>query len=191
MKNINELVDSLHLDNHLTAEDIPDLDLYMDQVIQLFETKFSGNKRYAEDKVLTKTMINNYAKGKLFFPIKNKKYSKEHLMLIAMIYQMKGSLSINDVKITLDKLNKKIIDDDSFNLEKLYDSYLVLEKANAVDFKENVQKTIDKVENETMKFQDKDAEYLSQLLSIASFVNMSNYYRKLAEKMVDGIERDQ
>ncbi len=71
--NIKKQLEELHLENQLNAEEIPDLDLYMDQVIQLFESKFSSAKRYKEDKVLTKTMINNYAKAKLFFPIKNKK----------------------------------------------------------------------------------------------------------------------
>ena len=54
-----------------------------------------------DEKVLTKTMINNYAKGKLFIPIKNKKYSKQHIMLINLIYQLKGALSINDIKIDI------------------------------------------------------------------------------------------
>lgn len=89
MQNIDELLEKLYLDTQLTIEEIPDIDLYMDQVIQLFENKFSQTKRNDEEKILTKTMINNYAKGKLFFPVKNKKYSKEHIMLISMIYQMK------------------------------------------------------------------------------------------------------
>ena len=43
----------------------------MDQVIQLFESKLSEQKRNDDEKILTKTMINNYAKGKVI--IANKK----------------------------------------------------------------------------------------------------------------------
>src|SRR5690606_31243007 len=101
MKNIDKLVESLHLNNHLLLEELPNLDLYMDQVIQIFESNLEKTKRKEEDKVLTKTMINNYAKGKLFFPIENKKYSKKHIVLISLIYELKGALSIQDIKMTL------------------------------------------------------------------------------------------
>src|SRR5699024_3782183 len=99
MKSMEKLAESLRLNSNLSLDDIPDLNLYMDQVIQLFERQFADTKRNEDEKVLTKTMINNYAKGKLFFPVENKKYTKEHLILISMIYQMKGAMSLSDVKI--------------------------------------------------------------------------------------------
>ena len=70
---ILKFIDELEIDNKIQLKDIPDLDLYMDQVIQLFEGKLSTLKRDADDKVLTKTMINNYAKAKLLMSVKNKK----------------------------------------------------------------------------------------------------------------------
>lgn len=76
MENIKHIVDSLALETNLTLDEIPNIDLYMDQVIQLFENKFNDTKRNQEDKILTKTMINNYAKGKLIFPIQNKNIRK-------------------------------------------------------------------------------------------------------------------
>ncbi len=81
MKNLQELLNDMHLNTNMKIEEIPDLDLYMDQVIQLFENKYASSKRYAEDKILTKTMINNYAKGQLFYPINNKKYSKNQFVV--------------------------------------------------------------------------------------------------------------
>ena len=85
MKDINSLVEDVKINNFITLEDIPDIDLYMDQVIQLFENKLGYLKRNEEDKILTKTMINNYSKGNLFMDIKNKKYSKNHIILIILI----------------------------------------------------------------------------------------------------------
>ncbi len=116
------------------------------KVIQLFENKFSESRRNSEEKVLTKTMINNYAKGKLVFPIHNKKYSKEHLILMSTIYQLKGALSINDIKITLDGINKKVINDD-INLDSFYTSYLNLTKQNVTDFKEDIDARINMVKD--------------------------------------------
>ena len=95
---MKDILDKLILENGIELDEFPELDLYMDQVIQLFENTMSPLKRNEEEKILTKTMINNYAKGKLLFPINNKKYSKEHLILMAFIYNLKGTLSINDIK---------------------------------------------------------------------------------------------
>lgn len=72
MENLNNIVEMLGIEKNIVLEDIPNIDLYMDQVIQFFESTFSSSKRNEDEKILTKTMINNYAKGKLFFPIKNK-----------------------------------------------------------------------------------------------------------------------
>ena len=62
---INEILNGLILENNIKLDEIPEIDLYMDQVIQLFESKLSAQKRNEDEKILTKTMINNYAKGKL------------------------------------------------------------------------------------------------------------------------------
>lgn len=105
----NELMEKLkelNLQNQLVLDEIPELDLYMDQVIQLFDSKFNDSKRTEDDKALTKTMVNNYAKGKLLMSIKNKKYSKEHLILMSLIYNLKGGLSISDIKSSLNKICK-------------------------------------------------------------------------------------
>ncbi|MGX6444885.1 DUF1836 domain-containing protein [Neobacillus sp. K501] len=181
MEKINQLIEQLGLEASLTLEDIPDIDLYMDQVIQLFENKFAESKRNEEEKVLTKTMINNYAKGKLIFPIKNKKYSKEHLILISLIYQLKGALSINDIKITLDGMNKKIIKEE-VDLDSFYESYLKLTDKNAEEFKEDIEKRVNRVKAESFD------PYSEQVLMISSLVHMSNLYRKIAEKLVDEID---
>ncbi|AIF44087.1 DUF1836 domain-containing protein [Virgibacillus sp. SK37] len=188
MKNLQELLNDMHLNTNMKIEEIPDLDLYMDQVIQLFENKYAPSKRYTEDKILTKTMINNYAKGQLFYPINNKKYSKNHLLLISLIYQMKGTLTINDVKQTLHLLNSKITEED-FDLQQLYSSYLELTEANTETFKKDVVNHEEEVSQLVSKLMDEDEDYLKQLLLVAVFTNMSNFYRRAAERIVDEIGR--
>lgn len=51
--------------SHVKPEEIPDIDLYMDQVTTFMEGHLKDMRRHPEDKVLTKTMINNYAKNNL------------------------------------------------------------------------------------------------------------------------------
>lgn len=182
MKNINKSIEELALDHKILLEDIPDIDLYMDQVIQLFDNKFS--KSDSDEKVLTKTMINNYAKAKLFFPIKNKKYTKNHIILISLIYHLKGALSINDIKETLSGLNQKIIHNENTNLEEIYSSFLHLNDLNYKKFNNDLQLIVENVENELVDINDESKEYYEQLLLISSFVNVSNFYKTVAEKLV-------
>lgn len=189
MENIIRILDQLSLETSLTLEDIPNIDLYMDQVIQLFESKFNGTKRNEDEKVLTKTMINNYAKGKLIFPIRNKKYSKEHLILISLIYQLKGSLSINDIKVTLDGVNNRIMKED-IQLDSLYNSYLNLADKNVENFNKDITKRVTEVNEAVAKIGEGNSENLAQVLMVASLIHMSNVYRKVAEKIVDEIGAD-
>lgn len=189
MEKIKEILEQLGLETNLSLDEIPNIDLYMDQVIQLFENKFADSKRNDEEKVLTKTMINNYAKGKLIFPIKNKKYSKEHLILISLIYQLKGALSINDIQVTLDGLNKRIMKED-IEIDSFYNSYLALSRKNAADFHEDINERVKNVNEEVAKMEDRNSPYLEQVLMISSLVHMSNLYRKVAEKLVDEIVVD-
>lgn len=188
---LNDMIVKLQLDKNIKLQDIPEIDLYMDQVIQLFENSFGDTLRNKDEKVLTKTMINNYAKDKLLMPIKNKKYSKEHIILLSIIYQLKGSLSINDIKKLLTPIINSFNDDDSknsFSLRDFYDSYLSLVKKNSDEFESEISKKLEDVNSNIPKDNCPHEEYLSTLLLILSFVNMSNNYRKAAEKLIDNLK---
>ncbi|MFT9596828.1 DUF1836 domain-containing protein [Mesobacillus sp.] len=184
MNNLEQLLAELKLENNIALEDIPEIDLYMDQVIQLFEKNFGSSTRNEDEKVLTKTMINNYSKGKLFFPIKNKKYSKEHLILISLIYQLKGGLSIQDIKQTLEGVNQRTESGD-IPLGHFYKSYLKLYEKNVEMFSEDVLKTEQDVKQEVKRLGADEPEELETVLLIASLINISNFYRRTAEKLVD------
>ncbi len=185
MNELDELLAKLELDQNIQLEDIPGIDLYMDQVIQLFENKFKGTKRSEGDKILTKTMINNYAKGKLFFPVKNKKYSKEHIILISLIYHLKGALSIGDIKSILGGINEKT-DEENFDLEQFYKSYLHLYEKGAEDFKRNVEEMERAVHTELSDAEGYSAD-LKKVMLILSLANISNLYRRAAEQLTDSL----
>lgn len=185
MENINELLEKISLEKSVSLDEMPEIDLYMDQVIQLFDQKYKATKRNEDEKILTKTMINNYAKGKLFIPIKNKKYSKKHLILISLIYQLKGALSITDIKSTLQIINDKITRDD-INIDAFYTSLLTLQKMNAT----NVSESIPLRHQEVKRMMDEEDEKLEQIMLIASLVNISNSYRKIAERLIDDLSEN-
>ena len=87
---------------HIHTADIPGIDLYMDQVTTFLQENLRGLSRDPDgDKFLTKTMINNYVKNKVLFPPVKKKYNRDHIMLLIVIYYMKSFLSIGDIRSIL------------------------------------------------------------------------------------------
>lgn len=180
---IISLIDNLSLDKNIKLDEIPEIDLYMDQVIQLFENKYNEAKRNEDDKVLTKTMINNYAKGKLLMPIKNKKYSKNHLILMSLIYNLKGALSISDIKASLSHIVKEFEDESEYPLKQTYNNYLKQCDEDLESFKESVC-----IKNELIKEKvkdDEDKDFEEKFLLLCSMINMSNMYRRMGEKIID------
>lgn len=175
-------------DAQITLDDLPDIDLYMDQVIQIFENKLEKTKRNQDEKILTKTMINNYAKGKLFFPIKNKKYTKKHLILISLIYQLKGALQLADIKTVLTPLNEKIVQE-NFDLEPLYTIFLHHAEKNTVQIKKDARELATVIQETVEKMDESDAEYLVKMLLICTFAHKSNMYRRMAEHLVDRVAK--
>ena len=184
----NELMDKfkeLNLQNQLALEEIPELDLYMDQVTQLFDSKFNDSKRTKDDKALTKTMVNNYAKGKLLMSIKNKKYSKEHLILMSLIYNLKGGLSISDIKSSLDKIVKTFENGEEYPIRELYSLYLKEYKDDLNDVEKTIEEKSNKIESMMTSENIEDDEFQKNFLLLSSFINMSNMYRRMGEKLID------
>jgi hypothetical protein len=177
----------LYLDEIIELDEIPELDLYMDQVIQLFENKYNKTLRNEEDKVLTKTMINNYAKDKIFMPIKNKKYSKEHLILISLIYELKGSLSISDIKKVLTPIVSTFNNNEEYDIRSIYRDYTEVYGEDVNLFKESAADRLKYIEDKLKVEKGILDGFNRKLILLSSLVNMSNFYRRLAEKVVDDI----
>ncbi len=164
-------------DSELTSGEIPSIDLYIDQIINLLESAMSSNKRREEDKLLTKTMINNYSKEGLLKPIKGKKYSKEHIIQMLIIYELKQVLSIGDIKTVLDQYNKN----ESFDSEAfigIYDQFLALkgfEREVAVNFSQQLLGQMPQNLQQERKL----------FLLILAFANLSKYMKRICETLID------
>lgn len=177
-----ELLTKCNFKEKIELEDLPEIDLYVDQVIQLFESKLSETKRKEDDKVLTKTMINNYSKAKLLMSVKNKKYSKEHLILMSLIYELKGSLSINDIKALLEKTVNKYEKEEDGNIRNIYKKYLSICSKDEEEVYKNVESKIGSIAGDK-----EDIGYEEKLLVIASLISVSNLYRRIGELFIDNL----
>ena len=110
---LKEVLDKLQTMDYVKPESLPNIDLYMDQVTTFMDTQLASTKRHKEDKILTKTMINNYAKNNLLPPPEKKKYSKDHILTLLFIYYFKSILSISDIQSILNPITEKYFGNDS------------------------------------------------------------------------------
>lgn len=184
---ILKCLSQLSLNEEIQISDIPKLDLYMDQVITLFENGLNNLKRNEEDKLLTKTMINNYTKDKILMPTKNKKYSPDHIIMMILIYNLKQTLSINDIKVLLDKTVKGFQSEEKNNIElvRIYDDFLKVKQIEADNFENGVKEKIDLILSRIKDRDTKEDNYEKLLLMVLTLINSSNIQKRLAERIID------
>lgn len=111
MNSINKILDNWLNDldkfSYKTYEELPDIDLYMDQVITYLEKQLQIFQTSSLDKQITPSMINNYVKGEVITAPISKRYNREHLALIEEVCTLKQVLSIADVKQIIDEKHRK------------------------------------------------------------------------------------
>ena len=183
---LNSILGSISRIDYVKSTDIPNIDLYMDQVTSFMEKELKSTKRNDDDKVLTKTMINNYAKNDLLPAPFKKKYSKEHLLLLTFIYYLKNIMSMKDIETLLKPITEKYFQSDSnINIAHIYDEVCAFEKERT----KLLQKDIELMYNNSMEtFADApetDREYL-QLFSFVCSLSLDVYVKQLLiEKLID------
>lgn len=186
---LNSILDSLSRIEYIRPEDIPDIDLYMDQVTTFMDTKLRTTTRNPDDdKVLTKTMINNYAKNDLLPPPIRKKYSKEHVLVLIFIYYFKGVMSINDIQVLLKPITDKYFGKPgAFDLEAVYQEVFGMEKEEVELLKEDVRRNYLKAQQTFQEAPQEDQDFLRKF-SFICLLSFDVYVKKLMiEKMVDDL----
>lgn len=127
--------------SYIKASMLPDLDLYVDQITTFLTRHLAKTIRFEDDKIMTKTMINNYTKNHLQPPPDKKKYSRDHILLMIFIYYFKNFLPISDIKTILGPLTDKYFHKDAdLNLEAIYTTLFSKEDTFVQEVLENVMK---------------------------------------------------
>ncbi len=81
----------------IQPEEIPDLEIYMDQLTTYLDKRLSFYSREAEAPFITRSMVNNYSKARLLPPPVSKRYSRIHMMVLSLICQLKRLFTIQDL----------------------------------------------------------------------------------------------
>lgn len=184
------LADMLHklakLD-YIRPGEIPNIDLYMDQVTTFMDSHLESTKRNEADKILTKTMINNYAKNNLLPPPVRKKYSHDHMITLMFIYYFKTLMSISDIQAILGPLTERFFDDKgSISLEHIYKEIYQSERDRLPQITKDIISMYRKADSSFSDVEnDEDREYL-QTFSFICYLCFDMYIKKeMVENIID------
>ena len=174
---IRNILDRVSRIGYVKPEDIPNIDLYMDQVTTFMEAQLAHSKRYEDDKILTKTMINNYAK---------KRYSKEHLLVLIFIYYFKNILSISDIQTLLGPLTDKYFKSmDDMDLTAIYNEVFSMEKGQIESLQKELLERYEIAQGTFENAPEEDRDFL-KLFSFICLLSFDVYVKKmLIEQMID------
>jgi len=141
---------------------IPDIDLYMDQVISYMTRQHIGLEMDGDEENLTSAMINNYIKSGLLPRAKGKKYNREHICYLTAICLLKQVLSVNEAGVLLSNQ---------------------MEHRDIRDFYDNYNQVLDEEYNKVAD-EISDSATGEELAQTALRLAVSSYAQKLACKKI-------
>jgi hypothetical protein len=127
---IKKTIDEYVSKGKIAVDDFPQMEIYMDQAETFLNRELSIYLKNEKDKVITKTMIGNYVKHSMLPRPVNKKYSQDHLILLTLIFYLKGTFQMEEIE----KIVKPLIDnynsdfDDKIDLPALYNEILEVQE---------------------------------------------------------------
>lgn len=183
---LNSILASISRIDYIKLEEIPGIDLYMDQVTTFMENHLSSSKRHPEDKVLTKTMINNYAKNHLLPPPVKKKYSREHILMLTFIYYFKNIMSINDIQVLLGPIAEEFFPGNgSLKLTEVYQEIMDLELEQIEPLIKDVSRKFNKARSSFSNADEKEQDFLQKFAFIC-MLSFDVYVKKqVIENLID------
>ena len=183
---LNSILEELSSLSYVHPGDVPNINLYMDQVTTFMDEQLASTKRYPDDKILTKTMINNYAKNNLLPSPEKKRYSKEHLLVLIFIYYFKNILSISDIQTLLGPLTDKYFKSmDDMDLTAIYNEVFSMEKGQIESLQKELLERYEIAQGTFENAPEEDRDFL-KLFSFICLLSFDVYVKKmLIEQMID------
>ena len=184
---IKAIIEGLKRTDYIKPNELPNIDLYMDQVTTFMDKHLESSKRYSEDKLLTKTMTNNYTKNNLLPSPEKKKYTKDHMYLLIYIYYMKNILTISDIKSILEPITDKFFNNSGeINLEQIYEEIFRLGREQSVTLTKEVVRKNEKSRESFKEVSDEEDREFLQTFAFICMLCFDVYMKKqLIEKLID------
>lgn len=185
-KFIEDLLEFIKTRDYVYSKDIPNIDLYMDQVTTFMDDHLGLFKRTEDEKILTKTMINNYSKCDILPPTNRKKYTNEHMILLLFVYYFKNILSIPDIKALLDPVKDIVLRDDSpLSMEDFLDRIMDIQVEHYSSMADQVNHTVSISQDLFTEVNDEDREKLSIFTTAYLLSIQATAQKHMATQLID------
>jgi len=176
-KEIADHIKNAVSDVDLADTEIPSIDLYLDQILSIVSEKTALSAPRYRERALTKTMINNYSKSGLISPVNGKKYTRAQIVEMLLVYALKNTLSIDEIKRVLTGVRE----DCGFSGEDITTSYhrfLDLKAQN----RERAALAVEHLLTDDALDPADDKDFFLLLLDILSF---SAYLKAVAQELLE------
>ena len=170
--------------DYVHPQDIPNIDLYVDQVTTFIESQLSSMKRNEDEKILTKTMINNYTKNHVLPSPDKKKYSRDHVLMLILIYYLKSFLSIKDIQALLEPVTEKYFGTESdLSFYELYEELVALGNGQAKALIKDVVSKYNATQKSFADAPEEDQEFLRNF----GFICMLGFDVYIKKMMIESL----
>lgn len=187
---LNSIKDSFSRMTYIKSDEIPGIDLYMDQVTTFLDERLKSSARNAEEaeKLMTKTMINNYAKNEVIPAPVKKKYTKDHMFLLIMVYYYKSFLQINDIKELMDPITDNLFGNSGeFGMHEVYDEVFSGMRAMINEVYDDVLKKYDAADKSFEDAPEELKDYLKTFQFVCKLGSDVFVKKLLIEKVIDSL----
>ena len=170
----------------ISVNDFPEMEIYMDQAETFLNRELGIYKKNEKEKVITKTMIGNYVKHHMLPRPVNKKYSKDHLILLTLIFYLKGTFQMEEIE----KILKPLIDnynsefDDKIDLGALYEGILAVQATEQELLTESVNSIIEDSKHQLKETELSDDDMLELFMLIVNLSMKADAQKYLAHKLL-------
>ena len=167
--------------------DFPDMELYMDQAAMFMNKKLEIYQKNDDEPVMTKAMISNYVKHDMLPKPNKKKYSRDHLAMLTLIFYLKGVLQVQDIehlmKPLIDNYNSEF--EEQFDFLKLYGGIENLYSAQRDKVAEEVYQDIDHIKKFLNKYENADDDATELFMLICLLSMRADAQRYIVQKLMD------
>ncbi len=183
---VRNMVEEFIAKGKISVNDFPDMEIYMDQAETFLNKELGIYKKSEKDKVITKTMIGNYVKHNMLPRPVNKKYSKDHLILLTLIFYLKGTFQMEEIE----KIVKPLIDnynsefDEKIDLAALYGSILEVQAAEEETLTRSINQIMEDCKYQLRETQLSDDDMLELFMLIVNLSMKADAQKFFAHKLL-------
>jgi hypothetical protein len=170
----------------ISGNDFPDMEIYMDQAETFLNRELVIYKKSEKDKVITKTMIGNYVKHNMLPRPVNKKYSKDHMILLTLIFYLKGTFQMEEIE----KIVKPLIEnynsefDEKIDMTALYNGILAVQEKEQELLAQSINGMIEESKHQLKETELSDDDMLELFMLIVNLSMKADAQKFLAHKLL-------